>query len=149
MTLKSLQQYERTVCDCDSCRDTYCLGRPGQCDPTDMDRMADASGVSDEPAARTAWMYKNFVASEDGFNPKGNGANRMCCIRPRVKDGQCVFYDRERNKCKVWHCAPFECTRCRACHPDESHEAMQHCAEASCTIAMTLAWHSMKTAQSQ
>jgi hypothetical protein len=112
-----------------------------------MDRIADASGVSDDPISRTEWQYQHFVACDDGYNPKGNGDNRMCCIRPRIVNGQCVFYDRERNKCQVWHCAPFECTRCRACDPADGREAMVACAQSCCNVTTTMIWTSMKQRQ--
>lgn len=144
MTIKALQRFERTFCDCDLCRDTYCKGKPGQCAPADMDKIADAMGVRANPTRRTEWMYEHFQACEDGVNPQGNDDNRMICIRPRVKDGQCVFFDAERNKCKVWHCAPFECTRCKACDPDDGKKAMVACAKESCNVTSTLVWTSMK-----
>ena len=127
--ISSLSIYERSYCECDKCRQSCCQGKPGALAPSDIDHIAEFFG---HEYATEEFIEYNFDAVADGpitrTPVKDEGETPV--IRPKSReDGHCVFLS-EGGRCTVHRVAPFECSRTKACDPDDGEAGMKALGEA-------------------
>jgi Fe-S-cluster containining protein len=96
--------FERTTCACPECQ-ACCTRQPGPLIPGQLEAIAAYLGKTVREASSL------FVASPGGvMGNRATGAQlRVGTITPRMKDGRCVFLDRQ-GACRIHPVAPFGCS---------------------------------------
>jgi len=100
---------ERTECACPE-DVAYCRGTPGQLIGSDVDALRSLLGEED--------LLDLLQASRGARVEQGGRTWRVPTIRPRMRDGRCVFLE-DDDRCRVHAAAPFGCA-CFDAHMDPS-----------------------------
>lgn len=128
MTIRALRHFERSPCSCEKCL-APCMGAAstGAIAPGEIDHIAEEMGHDE---ATSAFIFAHFEACADG--PKAPSDKypdgRTPAIRPRVDDdsGNCVFFDPDKQLCKLGNNKPFECGVVNQCeHPPQGSAALK------------------------
>lgn len=142
--LRVLAKHERSVCACDKCKD-FCRTTPGCVAPSDVDRIAEHLGL---PWANEDFFENNFEATTDGPSFTDDPNDRFPAIRPKRKpNGECIFLSSE-GKCTIHPVAPYECSRSKACDPEDGLKAIKAMAKTNAgSVDQSLIWARMRVIQ--
>lgn len=94
-------RFTRTACDCTECV-ACCQRYPGPLAPGDYERIREHLGGQD--IDHKLWASPGAIV----MDTRSGQVGRVGTITPRMKDGRCVFLDKD-NRCSIHAVAPFGC----------------------------------------
>lgn len=106
-SLHPRDRFPRIYCTCAKCQAT-CRVMPGLCIPGDLDRIARAAAPLDLWSGEDAEGCKNWTANH--FLASAETDNVPSIVMAARKDGSCVFFNHESERCVIHESAPFGCS---------------------------------------